>query len=313
MYDLIGDIHGYAKPLKQLLEKLGYQFNGDFWQHPTRKVIFLGDFVDRGPDQVESVQTAKSMVENNAALAVMGNHEFNAIAYATKNPHQEDEYLRPHTEKNRKQHAAFLEQVGEGSEQHKAFIDWFKTLPIYLDLEGVRVIHACWDKKSLEVIQPLLNADNILKDSAWLSVTQKDTDAFEAAETLLKGLEIPLPTGVEFLDKDDNPRSHIRTRWWETQSLTYRDLAIVPDDVIERIPHDPVADDLIPGYDGDKPLFLGHYWLTGTPKPRTDHIAILDYSIAAQHTQSEHHGKLCAYRWEGEAALTENNFVWVEG
>ena len=53
MYDLIGDIHGYATPLKQLLTKMGYkeQADGpeqpDVWQHPDRKVIFLGDFVDR--------------------------------------------------------------------------------------------------------------------------------------------------------------------------------------------------------------------------------------------------------------------------
>lgn len=312
MYDLIGDVHGYAKPLKHLLEKMEYDFNGQFWEHPSRKVIFLGDFIDRGPDQIDSVLIAKSMVENGAALAVMGNHEFNAIAYATINPQQKGEYLRPHTQKNRKQHAEFLNQVDEGSQQHQLFIDWFKTLPLFLDLEGIRVVHACWDAKSLDMIKPLLNSDNTLKDSAWIKVTQKNFPEFDAAETLLKGLEIPLPIGVEFYDKDNNPRREVRTRWWETQSLTYRDLAIVPEDVIELIPHQPVAKDLLPGYDGDKPLFLGHYWLTGTPSPRTDHIAILDYSIASKHTQSGHQGKLCAYRWNGETVLSEDNFVWVE-
>lgn len=311
MYDLIGDIHGHATPLKKLLEKLGYQHNGQYWLHPTRKVIFLGDFVDRGPEQVESVQIAKSMVENGAALAVMGNHEFNAVAYATPNPHKEGEYLRPHSDKNQKQHAAFLEQVEEGSKLHQEFITWFKTLPLFLDLDGLRVIHACWDKQSLETIEPLLNADNTLTPEAWNDVTEKGTGAFESAETLLKGLEIPLPSGVEFFDKDKNPRSNIRTRWWETEQLTYRDLAIVPDDVIHLIPHDPIEEDLLPGYEGDKPLFLGHYWLTGTPKPRTDHIAILDYSIAAKDSSIDHMGKLCAYRWDGESILSEAKFTWV--
>ncbi|WP_266278358.1 metallophosphoesterase [Methylophaga sp. OBS3] len=314
MYDLIGDIHGYATPLKKLLEKLGYQHNGQYWSHSTRKVIFLGDFVDRGPEQIDSVLIAKAMVENNTALAVMGNHEFNAVAYATPDPKNEGEYLRPHSEKNQNQHAAFLDQVGEGSQLHHEFISWFKTLPVFLDLEGLRVIHACWDEKSLKNIKPLLKSDNTLKNLAWYDVTEKGTDAFEAAETLLKGLEIPLPADSEgFFDKDNNHRMNIRTRWWETDKFTYRDLAIVPDDVIEKVPHDPIADDLLPGYEGDKPLFLGHYWLTGTPKPRTDHIAILDYSIAAQHTSSGHKGKLCAYRWDGEHVLSEDNFVWVEG
>lgn len=312
MYDLIGDVHGYATALKNLLTKLGYSFNGSFWQHPSRKVIFLGDFIDRGGEQVEAVQIPKAMVENNAALAVMGNHEFNAVAYSIEHPSRQTDYLRPHTEKNRNQHAAFLGQVGEKKTLYNEFIAWFKTLPLFLDLDGLRVIHACWDKKSLDVIKPLLNSDNTLKDYAWIEVTEKGSDYFEATETLLKGLEVPLPNGVEFFDKDKNSRKNIRTRWWDTELLTYRDLAIVPDDVIEQIPHTPLAADILPGYDGEKPLFLGHYWLTGKPQPRTDHIAILDYSIATQHASSSEKGKLCAYRWNGETILSEDHFVWVD-
>jgi len=104
MYDLIGNIHGYAAPLKRLLEKLGYSERGGVWQHPERKVIFLGDFIDRGPEQVETVQIARAMVEGGTAFAVMGNHEFNAIAWATPDPERTDHWLRPHTDKNRRQH-----------------------------------------------------------------------------------------------------------------------------------------------------------------------------------------------------------------
>jgi len=63
MYDLIGDIHGYAAELKALLVKMDYREKDGVWQHPERKVIFLGDFVDRGPEQVETVDIARSMVE----------------------------------------------------------------------------------------------------------------------------------------------------------------------------------------------------------------------------------------------------------
>jgi hypothetical protein len=52
MYDLIGDIHGHATELKALLAKMDYQEGDGVWQHPERKVIFLGDFVDGGPEQV---------------------------------------------------------------------------------------------------------------------------------------------------------------------------------------------------------------------------------------------------------------------
>jgi len=86
MYDIIGDIHGYATELKALLTKMDYQEIDGVWQHHERRVIFLGDFVDRGPEQVETVQIAKAMVEKSNALAVMGNHEFNAVCWDTEDP-----------------------------------------------------------------------------------------------------------------------------------------------------------------------------------------------------------------------------------
>ena len=63
MYDLIGDIHGHATELKALLAKMDYRETDGVWQHPERTVIFLGDFVDRGPEQVETVTIAQNMVE----------------------------------------------------------------------------------------------------------------------------------------------------------------------------------------------------------------------------------------------------------
>ena len=48
MYDLIGDIHGHAEELEKLLVHLGYSMSDSGYSHPERKVIFLGDFIDRG-------------------------------------------------------------------------------------------------------------------------------------------------------------------------------------------------------------------------------------------------------------------------
>ena len=80
-YDIIGDIHGCHQTLVSLLERLGYIQQGGHYQHPSRKVIFVGDFIDRGPMQLETVQTVRAMVDAKQAYAVMGNHEFNAIAF----------------------------------------------------------------------------------------------------------------------------------------------------------------------------------------------------------------------------------------
>ena len=80
MYDLIGDIHGHAGALVELLEHLGYQHSDSGYCHPARKVIFLGDFIDRGEhlaQHKELLTIVMPMVQNGHALAVMGNHEFN--------------------------------------------------------------------------------------------------------------------------------------------------------------------------------------------------------------------------------------------
>ncbi|PPK50053.1 metallophosphoesterase [Marinobacter persicus] len=307
MYDLIGDIHGHAAELKALLTKMGYREIDGVWQHAERKVIFLGDFVDRGPEQVETVSIARNMVENGQALAVMGNHEFNAVAWALEDPDNPGEYLRPHTDKNRGQHQAFLEQVGEGSELHQSFIEWFKMLPVYLDLPELRVVHACWDPAFVKRIEPYLDSENRLLPTAWKATARKGTDAYEAIETLLKGLEIPLPGDHHFFDKDNNKRTNIRAEWWQQGELTYRDLAMVPGDQIHRIPHQPVASHILPGYDGEKPLFVGHYWMQGEPAPLNKHIACLDYSVAGDRDG----GKLCGYRYAHERELRAEHFAWV--
>src|SRR3954451_14150918 len=111
MYDLIGDIHGHADELVQLLEALGYRKNHGIYEHPERKVIFLGDFIDRGPQIRQVLEIARPMIEAGHALAVMGNHELNALAYHTEDRHAPGEHLRRRSSKNEKQHRATVEQL----------------------------------------------------------------------------------------------------------------------------------------------------------------------------------------------------------
>ena len=51
---------------------MGYRDESGVYRHPSRTVIFVGDFVDRGPHQRQVVELARSMVEDGAARAVMG-------------------------------------------------------------------------------------------------------------------------------------------------------------------------------------------------------------------------------------------------
>ena len=102
-YDLVGDIHGHADPLHRLLDKPGYTEVEGVFRHRERKMIFVGDFIDRGPQQREVLRIARSMCETHAASAVMGNHEFNAIGWAAQN--SDGKFLRSHSEKNARQHS----------------------------------------------------------------------------------------------------------------------------------------------------------------------------------------------------------------
>lgn len=66
--------------------------------------------------KVHTVRIVQAMVAAGNAKVVMGNHEFNAIAWATPDPQRPDEALRPHTDKNRHQHQCFLnEDLSTGS------------------------------------------------------------------------------------------------------------------------------------------------------------------------------------------------------
>lgn len=116
-YDIIGDIHGHAEILRRLLQKMDYRIIDGVFSHPDRRVIFVGDFIDRGPQQRDVLQIAKSMCDPGKALSVMGNHEFNAIGWAE--PNGEGGFLRDHSPNNTEQHREFLQQIGEGSAAHK--------------------------------------------------------------------------------------------------------------------------------------------------------------------------------------------------
>lgn len=80
-FDVIGDVHGCRAELEALLVALGYAIEHDGAgravgaRHPTRRVVFVGDLVDRGPDTPGVLRLAMGMVAAGSAIAVPGNHE----------------------------------------------------------------------------------------------------------------------------------------------------------------------------------------------------------------------------------------------
>jgi hypothetical protein len=303
-YDIIGDIHGHALTLEAMLKELGYSLRDGAYRHSDRQVIFLGDLIDRGAYQAQTLHIVQKMVNAGQAIVVMGNHEFNALAYATEG--ECGEYLRPHSDKNYNQHKAFLNEYQFDSQQYRDVIDWFGNLPLWLDLGSFRVIHACWDKHLVAKITQKYGGAKLTK-TLLKEASNEDSWEYIAIETLLKGSEIPLPEGHGFEDSYGTRRLQIRTRWWDQSAKTYREAFLGAPDWKTHIPDDPIEGDHMVDYGLDQPpVFLGHYWLTGQPLPLAENVACLDYSVARPG------GKLVAYRWDGSSALCKDAFVTVE-
>lgn len=289
-YDIIPDIHGQHEKLLRLLLLLGYQQRGGAYRHPEgRKVVFLGDFIDRGPEVLEVLETVKAMLDGGNALAVMGNHEFNAVCFATEDG--EGGYLRKHTDKNVKQHAAtiaaFKKREDWKSEQDK-WVEWFKKLPFFLDLGNLRAVHACWDPAAIEVLKTASMTDFEFLKSATAEEDGKATESqgmtpYRAIENCLKGPEIAIQGG--FTDKDGHQRNSMRVRWWDLRvGMTFGEACMpVPYENPRFLEEHHVSK--IPQYGAtEPPVFFGHYWVPETAKraPLRHNIVCLDYSAGKQ-------------------------------
>jgi hypothetical protein len=261
----------------------------------------------------------RKMVDAGNALAIMGNHELNATAWFLPDPDAPGEYLRPHESKkygakNRKQHERFLAEVEGRPDLYSEIIEWFLSLPLWLDLPELRVVHACWHPRFMQYLAPSLLPGARLTRELMVPATrepldeaEKDTptpSTFKAVEALTKGIEIPMPPGLTFLDKDGNMRNRVRVRWWDERATTYRQAAMFTPDERAGLPEAPIPPHARIGYTDAKPVFVGHYWFTDRPGPLAPNAACLDYSIGNSK-------RLCAYRYDGESELAASKFVSV--
>jgi Calcineurin-like phosphoesterase len=303
-FDIIGDVHGHFDKLVALLTHLGYSESAGAWRHPSRAVIFVGDLIDRGPQQLATVDLVRRMVEAGSARCVMGNHEFNAIAWATPDPDHPGKFLRDHHKPgNRQQHSAFLEEV-ECTHHQKEITDWFKTLPLWLDLGDLRVVHACWHQASIDLLLKAMGSGQRLTDEMIVRGSRSGDPIYKALETVCKGPEVDLPAGISFKDKEGKVRHEVRVRWWQQDLSTYRKAVIGPPGEMEMIPDAPMPKEWVNHPYVGPPVMFGHYWFTGVPTVISPRFACLDYSAARN-------GPLVAYRWDGEAELSSNKMVWI--
>jgi len=286
--DFIGDIHGHAGELTSLLVKLGYNNNKEYYFHPEgRKVVFVGDFIDRGPQIRATLEIVKSMCDNGTATAVMGNHEYNAILFHTQK--KGGGFYREHGFKEINSHFETLKQFKDDPQEWYEYIEWFKTLPLFIETENYRVVHAFWSQSHVD----FLKSNPIQWNGSWFEkVTDDSNYEFQLVEELLKGKEHKLPNGYSFLDKDCTTRTESRVKWWHQieGQILYGDYLI---NCPENLKHKTLeyTPDKIPL---DKPIFFGHYWLKeDSPTVMNSNAICLDYSVAKN-------GHLVAYSLDTE-------------
>jgi len=322
-YDIIGDIHGSGHKLRARLKELGYRHDAwmNAYRHESRQAIFVGDLIDRGPAQREVLEIVKAMVDAGSAQIVMGNHEFNALAYAMPDEQNSGEHLRKHSTKNKIQHEAFLSQLTKSEQAH--YLAWFRNLPLWLDLGCIRVVHACWHQSSIRIVEEHLGGPTFSTFDQLASAARKPREGersplYEAVEKLLKGPEMDLTSyGLPaFKDKDGHKRTHARIRWWKRDVSLVRDLAEIPRDAIDEegnnyleahgngLEQDLNPEDATCLYDDETPVFYGHYWRSDEPVEHEDwtsRTACVDFSAVKG-------GTLVAYRWEDEPAIDPSHY-----
>jgi hypothetical protein len=305
-YTIIGDVHGHADELESLLRLAGFRETRGAYRKSGETALFVGDLIDRGHGNARVLEVVRAMVDAGQAQVTMGNHELNALHFATLD--EAGQPLREHSEKNIKQHKAFLAEFPPGTPRYEQALRWMRALPLWLDLGPVRVVHAYWNDSDIKCLSIWLDRSACLTDAGLLATAGAgagaDKVAYGCVERLLKGPEVVLPEPVTFLDKDGHERREARVRWWASKPQLPA-CVLVPPSSTQSLPDRPFPLEEY-AYPSDAPvLFYGHYWLDGVPSPASHNAVCLDFSVARQG------GKLVAYRWDGEPVLRDDGFLFV--
>ncbi len=301
MYDIIGDVHGYADELERLLKKMDYQLSGDCYTHPTRKAVFVGDFINRGPKIRETLNIIREMVEKGSAYAILGNHELYAVLYYLRD--SEGKYYKKRIPKYQLQINQTLEAFSSYKAELKSHLKWMRTLPMYLDFGKIRVVHACWDSESINLLGEVITGPK-LKKKVLREVALNGTTFSSRFWETCKGIDFQLPKNLLIFDDEGKPHRSFRMKWWENpEGKTFQDISLesrfdlpaytIPKEIIQ--PRTP--------YSSTEPIvFFGHYCLKQCCGILADNLCCVDSCVARS-------GKLLAYRWNGEEVLTRANFV----
>jgi hypothetical protein len=148
--DIVADVHGEMEALERLLAHLGYRHG----VHPEgRRLVFLGDLTDRGPDSPAVIDFVSWLMARNLAQCVLGNHDLNLLLEQRK----EGNAWYWGVAERMGRDPVFVRQAPADAAIRDRVRWFFKSLPLVLHRPDLRIVHACWDD---EAIQQLARADD---------------------------------------------------------------------------------------------------------------------------------------------------------
>lgn len=140
--DVVGDVHGHLAELHELLARLGYDEEG---RHPDgRRLVFVGDLVDRGEDSPGVYRLVRRLIEAGRARMVLGNHELNLLLGKVRSG---NEWFRGRPQWTRD--GRLVRQQPAGAWLRAEILDFLRRQPLVLVGPHLRVVHACWHEPAV--------------------------------------------------------------------------------------------------------------------------------------------------------------------
>ena len=145
--DVVGDIHGEIEPLMQLLAQLGYDSRG---RHAHRRLVFIGDLIDRGPDSPAVLEFVRELVMAEQAQCLLGNHELLLLQGESK------EGCRWYADPQHPEQQAggrFAHSRPAPPALKPLWREFVASLPLALERDDLRLVHACWQPSAIEALR----------------------------------------------------------------------------------------------------------------------------------------------------------------
>jgi len=220
--DIVGDIHGEIAPLRSLMQHLGYAEDG---HHPDgRRLIFVGDLTDRGPNSAAVVDLVQSLLESGRAQCVLGNHDLNILL-----EHRKHDNSWFYGEKFLHDDEVVPQVLADEAIQQRV-VRLFRTLPIALERDDLRVVHACWNDEMVEIaressdVVKLYNEHHNLIEASFpeLDLDQTDQDLEHQNKNPVKLLSSgPEERTQEPIYASGKLRHEKRIQWWHDYHGTF--------------------------------------------------------------------------------------------